>query len=117
MTAPPPGFPDRPIDIVGYQVIVEEFQVTVPGTARTVTVSPEYVDALGHGEHPFEVLAIDAGGTRRSPRARSCFRSGARWTLKAATTHDFPNAPAGFEYGLELHEGARRRPLGPGPQT
>jgi hypothetical protein len=58
--APPAGFPDRPIDIVGYQVIVEQFQVTVPGSATEVTVPPEFVASLGAGEHPFEVLAIDA---------------------------------------------------------
>ncbi len=64
VTGPPPGFPDRPIEIVGYQVIVGSFQVTVPGSATSVTVSPEFVGSLGSGTHPFEVLAIDAGGSQ-----------------------------------------------------
>jgi hypothetical protein len=64
VTGPPPGFPDRPIEIVGYQVIVESFQVTVPASVTSVTVSPEFVGSLGPGTHPFEVLAIDAGGSQ-----------------------------------------------------
>ena len=60
VTSPPPGFPNRPIRIKGYQVIVEpSFQVTLPGTARSVTVSPEFVQTLGPGPHAFEVLAIE----------------------------------------------------------
>lgn len=62
--APPTGFPDEDIDIVGYQVIVGSFQVTLPATATSVTVPPEYVDSLASGEHPFEVLAIDASGNQ-----------------------------------------------------
>jgi hypothetical protein len=64
VAAPPPGFPVRPIEIVGYQVIVESFQVTVPGDATAVTVAPEFVASLGAGDHPFEVLAIEAGGNQ-----------------------------------------------------
>ncbi|NOT31318.1 MAG: hypothetical protein HOP15_12805 [Planctomycetes bacterium] len=64
VTAPPPGFPNEPIHIVGYQVIVGTFQVTLPATARSVTVPPEYVQALGHGVHPFEVLAIEASANQ-----------------------------------------------------
>ena len=64
VTAPPPGFPDRPIVIAGYQVIVETFQVTLPGTSTEVTVPKEYVESLGPGEHPFEVLAIETGGNQ-----------------------------------------------------
>ncbi len=60
----PDGFPDEEIDIVGYQVIVGSFQVTLPDTARFVTVPPEYVDSLASGVHPFEVLAIDASGNQ-----------------------------------------------------
>ncbi|HXG65780.1 MAG TPA: hypothetical protein VNO70_11785 [Blastocatellia bacterium] len=64
VTGPPEGFPDRPIVIVSYQVIVGAFQVTVPATQRRVTVSPEFVESLGAGEHDFEVLAIEAGGNQ-----------------------------------------------------
>jgi len=60
VTGPPPGFPKEPIVITGYQVIVDElFQVTLPASATSVTVSPEYVASLAPGEHPFEVLAIE----------------------------------------------------------
>jgi hypothetical protein len=61
---PPAGFPDRPINIVGYQVIVESFQVTVPASSRRVTVPPEFVKSLAPGEHAFEVLAIEASGNQ-----------------------------------------------------
>jgi hypothetical protein len=55
----PAGFPNRPIHIVGYQVIVESFQVTVPASVRSVTVPPEFASTLASGPHQFEVLAID----------------------------------------------------------
>jgi hypothetical protein len=61
---PPAGFPNRPINIVGYQVIVESFQVTVPASSRRVTVPPEFVNSLAPGEHAFEVLAIEASGNQ-----------------------------------------------------
>jgi hypothetical protein len=61
---PPAGFPNEPIVIAGYQVIVGSFQVTVPGSVLSVTVSPEFVEALGSGEHPFEVLVIEASGNQ-----------------------------------------------------
>jgi hypothetical protein len=64
VTGPPEGFPNRPIDIVGYQVLVGAFQVTVPATTTRVTVSPEFVESLSSGEHAFEVLAIEAGGNQ-----------------------------------------------------
>jgi hypothetical protein len=64
VTGPPPGFPSEPIDIVGYQVIVGSFQVTVPATTLQVTVPPEFVASLGSGEHDVEVLAIEAGGNQ-----------------------------------------------------
>ena len=64
VTGPPQGFPDEPIEIVGYQVIVGAFQVTVPNTTTMVTVSPEFVESLGSGEHMFEVLAIEKGGNQ-----------------------------------------------------
>ncbi len=64
VTAPPPGFPNRPIHISGYQVIVGSFQVTLPATARSVTVPPEFVQAMGPGVHPFEVLAIEVSANQ-----------------------------------------------------
>ncbi|MGH7823252.1 MAG: hypothetical protein ACREQ9_26120 [Candidatus Binatia bacterium] len=64
VTTTPPGFPERPISIVGYQLIVDSFEVTVPGTVTSVTVSPEFVASLPSGEVLFEVLAIDASGNQ-----------------------------------------------------
>lgn len=64
VTGPPPGFPSVHVTIVGYQVIVDTFQVTLPADATQVTLPEELVDALGAGEHPFEVLAIDASGNQ-----------------------------------------------------
>ena len=64
VTGPPAGFPNKPIVIVGYQVIVGAFQVTVPGSITSVTISPEFVGSLDSGEHDFEVLAIEAGGNQ-----------------------------------------------------
>ena len=64
VTAPPPGFPAKPINVVGYQVIVESFQVTVPATTFGVTGPPEYVASLASGVQPYEVLAIEASGNR-----------------------------------------------------
>lgn len=64
VTAAPIGFPNEPINIVGYQVIVGSFQVTVPANVLSVTVSPEFVGSLASGDHDFEVLAIEAGGNQ-----------------------------------------------------
>jgi hypothetical protein len=64
VTSPPPGFPDRPIDIVGYQVIVGLFLVTVPATTTSVTVPPEFVASLAPGVQPYEVLAIEASANQ-----------------------------------------------------
>jgi hypothetical protein len=64
VTGTPPGFPAVPIDIAGYQVIVGSFEVTLPDTATSVTVSPEFVASLAPGQQPFEVLAIEAGGNQ-----------------------------------------------------
>jgi len=64
VTGPPAGFPNVPINIVGYQVIVGAFQVTVPASITSVTVSPEFVESLASGQQPFEVLAIEAGGNQ-----------------------------------------------------
>ena len=64
VTSPPPGFPSKPITIVGYQVIVGLFQVTVPATTRSVTVPPEFVASLASGVQPYEVLAIEASANQ-----------------------------------------------------
>lgn len=64
VTTVPAGFPARPISIVGYQVIVKPFQVTVPATVTSVTVPPEFVRTLAAGEILFEVLAIDVSGNQ-----------------------------------------------------
>jgi len=65
VTSTPPGFPVEPLNITGYQVIVDEvFQVTVPSNVFSLTVSPEFVASLGPGEHPIEVLAIEASGNQ-----------------------------------------------------
>ena len=66
VTGPPDGFPDLPITIVGYQVIVGSFQVTIPATTTPlqVTVPPEFVASLPGGENLFEVLAIEVGGNQ-----------------------------------------------------
>jgi hypothetical protein len=64
VTGPPAGFPVESIHIVGYQVILEPFQVTLPGSSRQVTVPPEFVASLPPGEQGFEVLAIEEGGNQ-----------------------------------------------------
>jgi hypothetical protein len=64
VTSPPAGFPNRPITIAGYQVIVGSFQVTVPATTTSVTVSPEFVASLASGEQPYEVLAIEVNSNQ-----------------------------------------------------
>jgi hypothetical protein len=64
VTGPPPGFPVKPIHIVGYQVIVGLFLVTVPATTTSVTVPPEFVASLDPGVQPYEVLAIEASANQ-----------------------------------------------------
>ena len=64
VTGPPEGFPAKPIKIVGYQVIVGSFQVTLPASSRRVEVPEEYVESLEPGSHGFEVLAIEASGNQ-----------------------------------------------------
>jgi len=55
------------IDVVGYEVVIEQddfhvFDIKVPGTTTSVTVPPEF---LSPGtEYGFEVLAIDKGGNQ-----------------------------------------------------
>ena len=64
VTAPPEGFPDRKIEIAGYQIIVDPFQVTLPATSTEVTLPREFAASLRPGSHGFEVLAIEAGGNQ-----------------------------------------------------
>ena len=64
VTSVPAGFPNRPINIVGYQLIVKPFQVTVPANVLSVTVPPEFVGSLPSGEVLYEVLAIDVSGNQ-----------------------------------------------------
>lgn len=64
VTGPPPGFPQRTITIVGYQIIVDPFQVTLPASSTQVTLPREFVQSLARGSHGFEVLAIDASGNQ-----------------------------------------------------
>ena len=67
VTGPPAGFPNRRIDIVGYQVIVENgpqrvLDIKLPSTARSVTVPPEFLQA--NTAYLFEVLAIEVSGNQ-----------------------------------------------------
>src|SRR5262249_52581596 len=55
------------VDIVGYEVVIEQdavhfFDVKVPGTATSVTVPPEMLQP--HTQYTFEVLAIDKTGNQ-----------------------------------------------------
>jgi len=50
------------LDIVGYQVIVGSFQVTLPASARSVTIPPEFLEP--NTMYLFEVLAIEASGNQ-----------------------------------------------------
>jgi hypothetical protein len=63
VTEPAAGF-EGPIEIVGYQVVVGSFQVTLPASSTSVTLPPELVASLEPGPHGFEVLAIDASGNQ-----------------------------------------------------
>jgi len=56
--------PGRAVTIVGYQVLVDPFEVTLPATATQVTLPPEFAASLSRGGHPFEVLAIEASGNQ-----------------------------------------------------
>lgn len=62
--APPEGFPDREIEIVGYQVIVGDFQVTLPASSTSVELPEEFTRSLDPGTHGFEVLAIDVSANQ-----------------------------------------------------
>jgi len=64
VTTAPPDFPVQHVEIAGYQVIVESFQVTLPADATSVTLPEEFVDSLEAGDVLFEVLAIEASGNQ-----------------------------------------------------
>jgi hypothetical protein len=64
VTAPPAGFPKKPINVTSHQVIVGAYQVTVPASVTSVTVTPEFVASLPKGTHDFEVLAIEKSGNQ-----------------------------------------------------
>jgi len=64
VTGPPAGFPQKRIQIVGYQILVDPFQVTLPASSTQVTLPQEFVRSLAPGTHLFEVLAIEAGGNQ-----------------------------------------------------
>jgi hypothetical protein len=64
VTDHPAGFPNRRIQIVGYQILVDPFEVTLPASSREVTLPREFVESLKPGEHQFEVLAIDSSGNQ-----------------------------------------------------
>ncbi len=60
------------IDIIGYQVIVDTFQVTLPADATSVTVPPEFIEP--NTMYKFEVLAIeDAEGENGNQTITSSF--------------------------------------------
>jgi hypothetical protein len=68
VTSPFPGT-DLPVNVVGYQVIVERvqptlrvFSVDLPSTATHVTVPSEFMEPKTL--YKFEVLAIEAGGNQ-----------------------------------------------------
>jgi len=64
VTEAPDGFPVEDVDVVAYQVLVDPFQVTLPADATEVELPEAFVESLEKGEHPFEVLAIDASGNQ-----------------------------------------------------
>jgi hypothetical protein len=56
--------PGGTVEIVGYQVIVGSFQVTVPANVTSVTVPQQFYQSLESGVQDFEVLAIDVSGNQ-----------------------------------------------------
>jgi len=66
VTSVPAGFPQKPLSIVSYQVVIgsDALLVTVPANTLSLTVPPEFVASLPSGEQPYEVLAIDASGNQ-----------------------------------------------------
>lgn len=64
VTSAPEDFPVQRVQVVGYQIIVGSFQVTLPASSTEVTVPREFVESLGPGAQDFEVLAIEASGNQ-----------------------------------------------------
>jgi hypothetical protein len=64
VTEAPDDFPVQDINVVGYQVIVDPFQVTLPASITHVTLPREFVQSLSSGTHDFEVLAIEESGNQ-----------------------------------------------------
>ena len=64
VTGPAPILPDATVSIVGYQVLVSSFQITLPGSSTSVTIPEEFYASLAPGTQPFEVLAIDVSGNQ-----------------------------------------------------
>jgi len=67
VTGPAEIIPDENVVIVGYQILAglhDPFQITLPATSTEVTLPREFVLSLARGEHPFEVLAIEASGNQ-----------------------------------------------------
>jgi hypothetical protein len=64
VTEPAAILPGRSIHVIGYQVIVGSFQVTVPASVTSVTVPHEFYDSLPSGTQDFEVLSIDESGNQ-----------------------------------------------------
>jgi len=56
--------PDGEIEIAGYQVLVEDLDITLPASARKLTLPREFVRGLESGEIEYEVLAIEEGGNQ-----------------------------------------------------
>jgi hypothetical protein len=56
--------PGGTVEMVGYQVIVGSFQVTVPANVTSVTVPEQFYQSLESGVQDFEVLAIDVSGNQ-----------------------------------------------------
>jgi hypothetical protein len=56
--------PGGTVEIVGYQVIVGSFQVTIPANVTSVTVPEQFYQSLESGMQDFEVLAIDVSGNQ-----------------------------------------------------
>lgn len=64
VNGPAAVLPDGEIEIEGYQVLVEDLDVTLPASANRLTLPREFVRSLEPGVIEFEVLAIDASGNQ-----------------------------------------------------
>jgi hypothetical protein len=64
VTGPAAILPDGDIEIEGYQVLVGALDVTLPASARKLTLPGEFVRSLEPGLVEFEVLAIDESGNQ-----------------------------------------------------